>query len=92
MEGLTEEQQAIIREAAEIAKVEARQQSDDRIASRIATIEESGTQIIRLNAENRLVIRQKCVPVYDLIEKNVSPSLVEAYCGKELEEIRAMVP
>jgi hypothetical protein len=39
-----------------------------------------------------LVIRQKCIPVYDQIEKNVSPSLVEAYCGKELEEIRSMVP
>ena len=39
-----------------------------------------------------LVIRQKCIPVYDQIEKNVSPFLVEAYCGKELEEIRSMVP
>ncbi|MDO5476066.1 MAG: TRAP transporter substrate-binding protein [Eubacteriales bacterium] len=92
MQGLPEDQQAIIRQAAETAKEEARQASDDRIASRIATIEESGTQIIRLDEENRLVIRQKCVPVYDLIEENVSPSLVEAYCGKELEEIRAMVP
>ena len=92
MEKLPEDQQAIIREAAETAKNEARQQSDDRIASRIATIEESGTQIIRLNEENRLVIRQKCIPVYDLIEQNVTPSLVEAYCGKELEEIRASLP
>ena len=92
MEKLPEDQQAIIREAAETAKNEARQQSDDRIASRIATIEESGTQIIRLNEENRLVIRQKCIPVYDLIEQNVTPSLVEAYCGKELEEIRASMP
>jgi TRAP-type C4-dicarboxylate transport system substrate-binding protein len=92
MEKLPEDQQAIIREAAETAKNEARQQSDDRIASRIATIEESGTQIIHLNDENRLVIRQKCIPVYDLIEENVTPSLVEAYCGKELEEIRASMP
>ena len=92
MQGLPEDQQAIIRQAAETAKEEARQASDDRIASRIETIEESGTQIIRLDEENRMVVRQKCVPVYDLIEENVSPSLVEAYCGKELEEIRAMVP
>lgn len=92
MEKLPEDQQAIIREAAETAKNEARQQSDDRIASRIATIEESGTQIIHINEENRLVIRQKCIPVYDLIEQNVTPSLVEAYCGKELEEIRASLP
>ena len=92
MQGLPEDQQQIIRQAAETAKEEARQASDERIASRIATIEESGTQIIRLDEENRLVVRQKCIPVYDLIEENVSPSLVEAYCGKEVEEIRAMVP
>lgn len=92
MDGLPEDQQAIIREAAEIAKQEARQQSDDRIASRVATIVESGTQIIRMDEENRLVVRQKCIPVYEAIEKNVSSSLIEAYCGKELEEIRAMVP
>jgi TRAP-type C4-dicarboxylate transport system substrate-binding protein len=92
MDSLPEDQQAIIREAAETAKQEARQQSDERIASRIATIEESGSKINRLTEENMLVIRQKCIPVYDQIEKNVSPSLVEAYCGKELEEIRSMVP
>jgi TRAP-type C4-dicarboxylate transport system substrate-binding protein len=92
MDSLPEDQQAIIREAAETAKVEARQASDERIASRIATIEESGSQINRLSDENMLVIRQKCIPVYDKIEENVSPSLVEAYCGEKLKEIRAMVP
>ena len=40
-EGLTGEQQEIIREAAETAKEYAREQSDERIASRIQTIEES---------------------------------------------------
>ena len=74
------------------AKEEAREQSDQRIASRIATIEESGTQIIRLDQENMSVTRQKSLPVYDEIEKNVSPELIEAYCGKELEEIRAAAP
>ena len=92
MDNLTENQQKIIREAAQTAKEEAREQSDQRIASRIATIEESGTQIIRLDQENMSVIRQKSLPVYDEIEKNVSPELIEAYCGKELEEIRAAAP
>ena len=92
MDSLPEDQQAIIRQAAEIAKEEARQQSDERIASRIATIEESGTQVIRLDDENKLIVRQKCIPVYDLIEQNVTPSLIEAYCGEKLSEIRAMVP
>ena len=92
MDNLPEDQQAIIREAAETAKVEARQASDERIASRIATIEESGSQINRLTEENMMVIRQKCIPVYEAIEKDVSPALVEAYCGAELQTIRESVP
>ena len=45
-----------------------------------------------LTEENMLVIRQKSIPVYDKIEENVTPSLIEAYCGEKLKEIRAMVP
>ena len=46
MKGLTDEQQQIIREAAETAQQDAREQSDERIASKIKTIEDSGKQII----------------------------------------------
>ena len=80
-EGLTGEQQEIIREAAETAKEYAREQSDERIASRIQTIEESGTQIISLNDEMHEQIRELCKPVYESIEKNVSEDLVDAYLG-----------
>ena len=89
MDGLSADQQAIIRKAAETAKVEARAQSDARIDSRIATIEESGTRIITLDDENMSVIRQKCIPVYEAIEEVVSADLIEAYCGEKLEVIRA---
>lgn len=68
-EGLTGEQQEIIREAAETAKEYAREQSDERIASRIQTIEESGTQIISLSDEMYEQIRELCKPVYESIEK-----------------------
>ena len=64
-EGLTGEQQEIIREAAETAKEYAREQSDERIASRIQTIEESGTQIISLSDEMYEQIRELCKPVYE---------------------------
>ena len=77
-EGLTGEQQEIIREAAETAKEYAREQSDERIASRIQTIEESGTQIISLSDEMYEQIRELCKPVYESIEKNVSEDLVDA--------------
>ena len=42
------DKQAILVEAAEIAKEEARQASDDRIADKIKVIEDSGTQIVHL--------------------------------------------
>ena len=78
---LTEKQQQIIREAADTAKEYAREQSDERIASRIQTIEESGTQIISLSDEMYEQIRELCKPVYESIEKNVSEDLVDAYLG-----------
>jgi tripartite ATP-independent transporter DctP family solute receptor len=79
MQGLPEEQQAIIREAAQTAKDYAREQSDERIASRIATIEESGSEIITLSEEMHEQLRELSQPVYDAIEENVSPELIEAY-------------
>jgi tripartite ATP-independent transporter DctP family solute receptor len=79
MQGLPEEQQAIIREAAETAKEYAREQSDARIASRIATIEESGSEIITLDDEMHEKLRELSQPVYDEIEENVSAEVIEAY-------------
>jgi len=79
MNTLTPEQQEIINEAASIATEYARQQSDDRIASRIATIEESGTEIIPLSDDIREQIREAATPVYDSIKENVDPELYETY-------------
>jgi tripartite ATP-independent transporter DctP family solute receptor len=79
MQGLPEEQQAIIREAAETAKEYARAQSDERIASRIQTIEDSGSRIITLDEEMHEQLRELSQPVYDAIEENVSSELIDAY-------------
>ena len=76
MKGLTDEQQQIIREAAETAKQYAREQSDERIASKIKTIEDSGTQIITLSDEVHEQIRKES------IEKNVSSDIVDAYLAQ----------
>lgn len=73
------EQQQIIRDAAETAKQYAREQSDERIASKIKTIEDSGTQIITLSDEVHEQIRKECQPIYESIEKNVSSDIVDAY-------------
>jgi len=79
MNTLTPEQQEIINQAATIATEYARQQSDDRISSRIATIEESGTEIIPLSDDIREQIREAATPVYDSIKENVDPELYEIY-------------
>ena len=76
---LPEDKQAILVEAAEIAKEEARQASDDRIADKIKVIEDSGTQIVTLSDELRAEIREAVQPVYDEIEKNVDKKLYNAY-------------
>lgn len=76
---LPEDKQAILVEAAEIAKEEARQASDDRIADKIKVIEDSGTQIVTLSDELRAEIREVVQPVYDEIEKNVDKKLYNAY-------------
>ena len=57
----------------------AREQSDERIASKIKTIEDSGTQIITLIDEVHEQIRKECQPIYESMEKNVSSDIVDAY-------------
>jgi tripartite ATP-independent transporter DctP family solute receptor len=79
MEGLPEEQQEIIREAAQTAKEYAREQSDERIASRIQTIIDSGSEIITLDDEMHEKLRELSQPVYDAIEETVSSELIDAY-------------
>ena len=79
MKKLPKDQQAIIREAAELAKEYARQQSDERIASKIETIEASGTKIVDLDESTQAAMDQACQPVYKAIEKSVDPDLVKAY-------------
>ena len=79
MHTLSNHQQDIIRQAAEIAKAYARQQSDERIASRIATIEASGTVILPLSPQMNTQMRQLSEPVYQRIRQQVDTALVRLY-------------
>ena len=81
-QGLSAEDQAIMTEAAETATKYAREQSDARIADRIATIEENGAQIITLSDEEREEIRQQASSVYELIKENIDEKLYKAYLGE----------
>ncbi|MCF2682299.1 TRAP transporter substrate-binding protein [Faecalicatena contorta] len=78
---LSEEEQEIMTQAAQIATEYARRQSDERIADRIAAIEDNGTQIITLSDEVRNEIREKSQTVYDSIEANISEDIYNAYLG-----------
>ncbi len=76
---LSEEEQEIMNQAAATALTYAREQSDSRIADKIATIEASGTEIITLTDEERQEIRKAAEGVYEQIKEVVDPDLYEAY-------------
>ena len=80
---LPEDEQDIITEAAKLATEYAREQSDARIADRVATIEESGTQIITLSDETRADIRKAAESVYEAIRKEIQPEIYKAYMDEE---------
>ena len=66
-------------QAAETAAAYAREQSDARIADRIATIEESGTQIIKLSDETRNEMRERSQDVYKEIEQSIDKEIYDRY-------------
>lgn len=82
MNGLSKGDQKIIRQAAQIAKEYAREQSDERIASRVNTIKKSGTKIVKLDKKTKNAIRKNCEVVYEKIEKKVDTELIKEYTGR----------
>lgn len=76
---LPEEEQAIMTEAARKATESAREQSDARIADRIDTIRDSGTQIVTLSEEFHNQIREISQPVYDAIHSSIDEAIYNAY-------------
>ena len=83
MQGLPEDEQEIIREAAETAKEYARQQSDERISSRIDIIEESGTAILPMDRKLRTEVVKRCEPVYANIRASINEELADAYLSHQ---------
>ena len=79
MSRLSDSQKQIIRQAAAIAKDYARQQSDERIASRISMVEASGTTNISLSPEMKQEMRRLSEPVYQHIRQQVDADLIRLY-------------
>ncbi len=65
-------------EAAQLATEYAREQSDARIADKIATIEESGTEIITLSDKTRKEIRDASKGVYESIREVIDPKIYDS--------------
>ena len=76
---LSEEEQTIMTEAAGKATEYAREQSAARIADRIATIEDSGTQVVTLSEDLHDQIREASQPVYETIRSSIDESIYDAY-------------
>ena len=76
---LPEEDQEILTEAANIATAYAREQSDARIAERIATIKASGTEILSLSEETRDELRSAAQPVYTVIQNAIDADIYASY-------------
>lgn len=81
-EGLTEEQQAIVQEAADIAKDAARTEAAARAEDRIATMEEYGCVFVPLTDELWDAMQETSAGVYDDIRAIVNDDeLFDAYAG-----------
>jgi tripartite ATP-independent transporter DctP family solute receptor len=82
-QSLPADQQAIIDEAAQIAKDYARQQAIARSDDRIATIEENGCQVVEISDELRDEMRAASTDLYEEIRSVVADDdLFFAYVGK----------
>lgn len=81
-QNLSKEDQDILSQAAETATAYAREQSDARIADRIATIEASGTQVVALSDETRDAMRDAAASVYVSIEESIDETIYETYVSK----------
>lgn len=76
---MPEEDQKIMQEAAQTATEYARQASDDRIADRVKTIEDSGTEIITVDEKTHNELVEASSSVRESIEKAVDPAIYKAY-------------
>ena len=78
---MPEEDQEILREAAASATEYARQASDDRIADRVQTIEDSGTQILKIDEDTYRAIVDASMDVRASIQSKVDPKVYDTFIG-----------
>ena len=77
--GMPEENQRILKEAAATATEYARQASDDRIADRVKTIEDSGTEILKIDDETYKAIVEASAGVRESIQQKVDSEVYDKF-------------
>ncbi len=77
--GMPEENQRILKEAAATATEYARQASDDRIADRVKTIEDSGTKILKIDEETYKAIVDASAGVRESIQQKVDSEVYNTF-------------
>jgi tripartite ATP-independent transporter DctP family solute receptor len=83
MEELSDEQQEIIRSAAQTACDYAREQAQERVAERIAICEQGGATIVEVSDELREQMREASADLYEEIRLEVADDeLYKAYIGE----------
>lgn len=82
-QGLTEEQQAIINEAAANAQASARESADERREMRKQELRDTGMEIIELDDETWAKMQAACEPVYEMIRKQAGDELLDLYMGNK---------
>lgn len=82
-QGLSEDQQSIIHEAAANAQETARESADDRAEMRKQELEAEGMEIIELDDETWAKVQEASQPVYDSIKKQAGEELFNLYTGME---------
>lgn len=76
---MSAEDQKIMKEAAAAATEYARKASDDRIADRIKTIEDSGTEILKIDEETYDAVVEASSGVRESIRSKVDPDIYGTY-------------
>ena len=77
-ESLSPEDQQLIQEAADEAKVWAREQADSRVADRVEIITSNGAEIVELSDELKAEMATKAEGVYTTIRSKIGDELVDS--------------
>lgn len=79
MEQIDEKYRNFIYEAAEESKIWARNTTDKQVFERIKTIEDSGTEIIKIDEKTREEMKKKSAPIWEKIESDLGKDIISCF-------------